>query len=251
MVEQARSMKIWAVVPAAGVGLRMNSAVPKQYLQLQDKPVLVHTLQRLLELPLICKIVVALSTEDLQSTGSYWQQLQLSDNSRIHVCAGADSRKGSVSNALDVLADQAHEDDWVLVHDAVRPCVRISDINSLISAVEHHPAGGLLAAPIRDTLKLASEKATANSVQATLDRRHVWAALTPQMFRYGLLRKALHHALSNGLEITDESSAIEALGYEPLLIRGNPDNIKITHPEDLLLAFAILTAQTSERHADV
>jgi len=251
MVERARGTKIWAVVPAAGIGARMNSVIPKQYLQLQGKPVLAHTLQRLLELPLICKIVVALSAEELQSVDSYWQQLQINDNPRIHVCAGADSRQGSVFNALDVLAEQAHDDDWVLVHDAVRPCVRISDINRLISAVEHHPAGGLLAAPIRDTLKLASENSGADSVQATLDRRHIWAALTPQMFRYGLLRKALQHALSSGLEITDESSAIEASGYKPLLIRGNPDNIKITHPEDLMLASAILTAQISERNTDV
>ncbi len=248
-------MKIWAVVAAAGVGLRMNSAVPKQYLPLQGIPVLAHTLQRLLELPLINSVAVALSAEELQSAASYWQQLAFNDNPRILICAGADSRQSSVSNALDVLAGQAHDDDWVLVHDAVRPCVRISDINLLINAVQHHPAGGLLAAPVRDTLKLAGADAAATpSVQAvhrTFDRRLVWAAFTPQMFRYGLLRKALQHAINNGLELTDESSAIEALGYKPLLIRGNPDNIKITHPEDLLLASAILTAQTNERKADV
>jgi len=249
MVEQARSTKIWAVVPAAGVGSRMNSTVPKQYLHLQGKAVLALTLQRLLEHPLIGNIVVAISAEELHARNSYWQQLQFNDNPGIQVCAGAESRHGSVSNALDVLADQAHEDDWVLVHDAVRPCVRISDICALINAVQHHPAGGLLAAPVRDTLKLA-EPGT-HSVQGTLDRDHVWAAFTPQMFRYGLLRKALQHAVSFGIEITDESSAIEKLECSPLLIRGNPDNIKITHPEDLMLASAILTAQTSEQNADV
>ncbi len=249
MVEQARSMKIWAVVPAAGVGSRMNSAVPKQYLQLQGKSVLALALLRLLELPLISNIVVAISAEELQSEDSYWQQLQFNNNSRIQVCAGADSRHGSVANALTALVDKAHEDDWILVHDAVRPCVRSSDIQALINAVQHHPAGGLLAAPVRDTLKIAEPGR--DSVQGTLDRRHVWAAFTPQMFRYGLLRKALQHAVSTGIEITDESSAIEALNYSPLLIRGNPDNIKITHPGDLLLASAILTAQTSERNADV
>jgi 2-C-methyl-D-erythritol 4-phosphate cytidylyltransferase len=242
-------MKIWAVVPAAGVGSRMNSAVPKQYLQLQGKSVLALTLLRLLELPLISNIVVAISAEELQSEDSYWQQLQFNNNSRIQVCAGADSRHGSVANALTALVDKAHEDDWILVHDAVRPCVRSSDIQALINAVQHHPAGGLLAAPVRDTLKIAEPGR--DSVQGTLDRRHVWAAFTPQMFRYGLLRKALQHAVSTGIEITDESSAIEALNYSPLLIRGNPDNIKITHPGDLLLASAILTAQTSERNADV
>jgi len=242
-------MKIWAVVPAAGVGSRMNSAVPKQYLQLQGKSVLALALLRLLELPLISNIVVAISAEELQSEDSYWQQLQFNNNSRIQVCAGADSRHGSVANALTALVDKAHEDDWILVHDAVRPCVRSSDIQALINAVQHHPAGGLLAAPVRDTLKIAEPGR--DSVQGTLDRRHVWAAFTPQMFRYGLLRKALQHAVSTGIEITDESSAIEALNYSPLLIRGNPDNIKITHPGDLLLASAILTAQTSERNADV
>jgi len=242
-------MKIWAVVPAAGVGSRMNSAVPKQYLQLQGKSVLALALLRLLELPLISNIVVAISAEELQSEDSYWQQLQFNNNSRIQVCAGADSRHGSVANALTALVDKAHEDNWILVHDAVRPCVRSSDIQALINAVQHHPAGGLLAAPVRDTLKIAEPGR--DSVQGTLDRRHVWAAFTPQMFRYGLLRKALQHAVSTGIEITDESSAIEALNYSPLLIRGNPDNIKITHPGDLLLASAILTAQTSERNADV
>ena len=255
MVQQARTTRIWAVVPAAGVGSRMNSAVPKQYLQLHGKTVLTLTLQRLLELPLLCRVVVAISAEELQSTDSCWQQLDLkeqlglTDSPRMQVCAGADTRQGSVANALNALADQAHEDDWVMVHDAVRPCVRISDINALINAVQHHPAGGLLAAPVRDTLKLAQTEQA--SVQGTMDRRQIWAAFTPQMFRYGLLRKALQNALNTGMEITDESSAIEALNFSPLLIRGNPDNIKITHPEDLLLASAILTAQTSEQNTDV
>jgi 2-C-methyl-D-erythritol 4-phosphate cytidylyltransferase len=248
MVEHSRSV-IWAVVPAAGIGARMSSPVPKQYLQLQGKPVLAATLQRLLELPFIKKIVVAVSAEELGALDSHWQRLEFHSNPRIQACMGADTRYGSVFNALAALADQADENDWIMVHDAVRPCVRTRDISSLVSALQHHPVGGLLSAPIRDTLKLADSEG--NCVHRTLDRRHVWSAFTPQMFRYGLLRKALQHAVSSGGEITDEAAAVEALGCSPLLIAGNPDNIKITHPEDLLLASAILTAQKSERTADV
>jgi 2-C-methyl-D-erythritol 4-phosphate cytidylyltransferase len=248
MGEQSRSV-IWAVVPAAGVGSRMGSPVPKQYLKLQGKPVLSHTLQRLLELPDIRKIVVAVSAEELLAPDSHWQQLDYHRNPRIQTCMGADSRHGSVINALTAIADQAHDDDWIMVHDAVRPCVRIRDISRLISALKQHPVGGLLSAPVRDTLKLADSDG--NSVQRTLDRRHVWSAFTPQMFRYGLLRTALHQASGGASVITDEAAAVEAMGWSPLLIAGNPDNIKITHPDDLPLASAILTAQTSERTADV
>ena len=136
-------------------------------------------------------------------------------------------------NALEALAEQADEQDWVLVHDAARPCLRAEDIDHLISELNDHPVGGLLAVPVRDTMKRADNN---GAIQQTVDRKNLWHALTPQMFRLGDLRDALTKAVSDGIEITDEASAMEHIGKQPKLVKGQWSNIKITHPEDLKLA---------------
>jgi 2-C-methyl-D-erythritol 4-phosphate cytidylyltransferase len=144
---------------------------------------------------------------------------------------------------LEALDGLAQDDDWVLVHDIARPCVRLSDIERLVTAVRQHPVGGLLASPVRDTMKRADRSGT---VVGTVDREGLWHALTPQMFRYGLLRRALNEGIANGLAMTDESSAIEAFGQAPLLVEGAADNIKITHPQDLALAALFLQQRQAQ-----
>jgi 2-C-methyl-D-erythritol 4-phosphate cytidylyltransferase len=222
----------WCVVPAAGIGKRMGAPIPKQYLPLLGARVADHTLATLLRVNLFSRIVVALSADD-----EWWSDSAAMTSSRVFRCEGGAERFHSVLNGLGALAGVAHEDDWVLVHDIARPCVRVTDIERLISVVKNHPVGGLLASPVRDTMKRAD---ASGQVTATVDRRDLWHALTPQMFRYGLLRTALREGVSKGIAMTDESSAVEALGFSPLLVEGAADNIKITHPQDLALAALFL-----------
>lgn len=161
----------------------------------------------------------------------------------MSICAGGRERSDSVLNALQSLQGLADEQDWVLVHDAVRPCVRLDDIARLLQEVADHPCGGLLAVPVSSTLKRSD---AAGDIVATLPRDHVWQAATPQAFRLGALRQALQAAVQAGVAITDEASAMELAGHAPRLVRGSADNIKITYPEDLLLAELILAAQQRE-----
>lgn len=237
-------MAIWAVVPAAGRGSRMHSEIPKQYMRLRGQSVLHLTLSRLSTLTQIDGIVVALASSDIEQADGLWHQQPLADKTGILTCVGGKDRYLSVLNALDRLASLARADDWVLVHDAARPCVRAADIVRLIETLADDSCGGLLAAPVRDTLKLAD---TAGRVRSTLDREQVWMALTPQMFRYGLLKQALQLAAEKAIAVTDEASAIEYLGHAPRLIPGATDNLKITHPADLELAAMILDAQDREQ----
>jgi len=225
----------WAVIPAAGVGKRMRTDVPKQYLPLCGKPVIVHTIERLASQSEISGLVVALSEDD-----AYWPDLELAVDKPLWRAAGGVERCHSVLNALHVLATHAQEDDWVLVHDAARPCVRAEDITHLINGIGDKDIGGLLAIPVRDTMKRATEK---NTVIDTVDRHHLWHALTPQMFRLGQLRDALVEALENESLVTDDASAMERAQYAPKLIEGHADNIKITRPEDLMLAEFYLQQQ--------
>lgn len=225
----------WAVIPAAGVGKRMRTDVPKQYLPLCGKPVIVHTIERLASQSEISGLVVALSEDD-----AYWPDLELAVDKPLWRAAGGVERCHSVLNALHVLATHAQEDDWVLVHDAARPCVRAEDITHLINGIGDNDIGGLLAIPVRDTMKRATEK---NTVIDTVDRHHLWHALTPQMFRLGQLRDALVQALENESLVTDDASAMERAQYAPKLIEGHADNIKITRPEDLMLAEFYLQQQ--------
>lgn len=230
-------MALWGIVPAAGSSRRMRSTAPKQYLRLDGEPVLLRTLSRLACLPGLDGVVLVLSRDDTQWSAIAAEHPGTAD--RVTVCTGGAERSDSVINGLRSLAGVATDDDWVLVHDAARPCVRVADMLRLLSAVEHHPAGGILAVPVADTLKRSN---SANAVAGTVDRSGLWAAQTPQLFRYGPLRDALSKGAGEE-PVTDESSAMENAGHEPLLVEGSPDNIKITRPQDLHMAALILTAQ--------
>jgi len=231
-------MALWVIVPAAGVGARMGGSLPKQYLSLSGQSVLAHTLQRLAQVPGLGRIVVALHPED-----PCWHTQLLPPQLPLSTCAGGRERSDSVLSALQFLQGIADEQDWVLVHDAVRPCVRLDDIDRLLQEVEGHPCGGLLAVPVSSTLKRSNAR---GDIVATLPRDHVWQAATPQAFRLGVLRQALSAARQAGVAITDEASAMELAGHAPRLVRGSADNIKITYTEDLLLAELILAAQQRE-----
>jgi 2-C-methyl-D-erythritol 4-phosphate cytidylyltransferase len=225
-------------VPAAGIGKRMQSTLPKQYLKLNGAPVLQHCLQHLLDIPRVSGLVVAIRDDD-----QYWNDIKLSSDKPVIVTQGGAERCDSVLNALQCLSQQSEfntEQDWVMVHDAVRPCVRHTDIERLINAVGTNPAGGLLAIPVRDTMKRQQNGAT---VAQTVDREGLWHAQTPQLFLWQALHQALLNARQKGHLITDESSAMEMAGYAPQLIEGSTDNIKITRAEDLRLAELYLDAQ--------
>lgn len=222
------STRIWCVVPAAGVGKRFGSALPKQYLQLNNKTVVENTLERLLSLEEITQVVVSLSSEDQR-----FKSLSVAKHARVKTVIGGDERCHSVLNGLRYLSGVGDEKDWVLVHDVARPCVRAGDIRKLLKQVDQFDAvGGILANPVRDTMKRANR---INQIEATVDRNQLWHALTPQLFRLGALRGAIESALADGVVVTDESAAMERLGHQPLLVEGHYDNIKITHPQDLAL----------------
>jgi 2-C-methyl-D-erythritol 4-phosphate cytidylyltransferase len=219
-------IKCWAVVPAAGVGKRMQADRPKQYLPLAGKTVIEHTLSRLLESAAFEAVAVAISEED-----PYWPELEISQHPKVITAPGGKERADSVLSALKSLQDKANENDWVLVHDAARPCLTSSDIHLQIDTLKNDEVGGILALSSHDTLKHVD----GDTITATIDRKQVWRALTPQMFKYGMLRDALQQTEGNPA-ITDEASALELLGYKPKIVEGRPDNIKITRPEDLALA---------------
>ncbi len=221
-----KTIQCWAVVPAAGVGKRMQADRPKQYLPLAGKTVIEHTLSRLVQSGAFQAVAVAISVED-----PYWPELDISQHPQVITAPGGKERADSVLSALKALQGQADENDWVLVHDAARPCLTSDDIHNLINTLKDDAVGGILALASHDTLK----QVDGHNITATIDRSHIWRALTPQMFRYGMLRDALQDAEGNPA-ITDEASALELLGLQPKIVEGRPDNIKITRPEDLALA---------------
>lgn len=219
--------KFWAVIPAAGVGSRMQADRPKQYLPLHGKTVLEHTLACFLDHPEIEGVVVALSEND-----PWWRELGL-QHAKLYTALGGEERCHSVLNALNSLQSQADDNDWVLVHDAARPCLRREDLDHLLDELQGHPVGGLLGLPVADTVKRTGDD---DAVIETVSREHLWRALTPQMFRLAELRMALNAALENGALVTDDASAMELAGKMPKMIEGHGDNIKITRPQDLRLA---------------
>jgi len=222
------SERYWAVVPAAGVGRRMGGERPKQYLDLLGRSVLDHSLGRLLEHPRIEAVYLALAEED-----AYWPGSAFAGDPRVIRVAGGAERCHSVLNALGRLREVADDGDWVLVHDAARPCLTRQDLEGLIRSLEGHPVGGLLGVPLQDTLKRVVDS---GEVVETLPRSELWQAYTPQMFRLGLLAEALERALARGLLVTDDASAVELSGHRPLMVEGQAGNLKITRPADLHLA---------------
>lgn len=224
--------QFWAIIPAAGAGKRMAADRPKQYLEFQNKTVIEYSLNRLLDHPAISGAVVALDNAD-----SYWQQMAYCHSKPVLNIQGGAERCDSVLKALQALATHLKNTDlskvWVLVHDAARPCVRADDLTNLMDSASYDDNGGLLAVPVRDTMKRQQDN---NRIQTTIDRTGLWHALTPQMFKLPLLIAALQGAEEKGLHVTDDASAMELAGYHPLLVEGHEDNIKITRPFDLELA---------------
>ena len=221
---------IIAVVPAAGIGSRMQSGRPKQYLTIGHSTILEHSIASLLAHPAINRVIVALSPED-----NYFQQLPLANDSRILPVIGGKQRADSVLAGLS----SAERAAWVLVHDAARPCLAAEDLQRLLAISRHSRVGGILAAPVRDTMKRSEPGKDA--IAHTVEREALWHALTPQLFPLALLRQCLTRALNEGATITDEASALEYCGYHPELVAGRSDNIKVTRPEDLALAAFYLT----------
>ena len=227
--------KFWLVIPAAGIGSRMQAQCPKQYLTVAGQTILELTLACFLDHPSVQGIVVALAEHD-----RWWSELSLATDTRIQTVIGGAERADTVLNALLALEySGAQVDDWVLVHDAARPLLEREDLDRLLTELASDPVGGLLAVPARDTLKQVNDD---GQVTKTIERSVIWHALTPQMFRLGLLQRSLADALQAGVAVTDESSAMEWAGFAPRVVEGRATNIKITCPEDLLFLQTLLPA---------
>lgn len=226
----------WGLIPAAGVGRRFGAAIPKQYLELQGRRVIDHAIDRFLRHPRFrgCAVV-------LHPTDPYWPEGAHAEHPGVLRAVGGAERCHSVRNGLDALSAVAADQDWVFVHDAARPCLRTADLDALIAALPNESVGALLAVPVHDTVKRAT--AGRGRVEGTVPRADLWRAFTPQVFRLGLLRDALDHALGTEQLVTDDASAVELLGLAPRLVEGHADNIKITAPEDLALAEFYLRRQ--------
>lgn len=215
----------------------MQAHLPKQYLPLLGRPVILHTLERLCGYPRMRGVVVGIAPDDAQ-----WRTLFVGHLQKLlGTFEGGASRAQTVLNGLVALAARgARDDDWVMVHDAVRPCIRHADLDKLVAVANVSPDGALLAIPVTDTTKRADVE---GRVEETVSRSGLWRALTPQMFRIKTLRLALEAMLAKKEDITDDSLAVERLGARPRLVEGSPDNIKITRPTDLMLAEIFLKQQ--------
>lgn len=222
----------WAVVPAAGQGARFGAAIPKQYLDVDGEPLIAHTLRALLSHPGVDGAVVVLAGGD-----AFWPGWTEFEGKPVRTCTGGDSRAASVLAGLAALPDEVRPDDFVLVHDAARPNLAVADLSALLERGRADPVGAILAAPVRDTLKLAGDD---GGIDRTHPRERLWRALTPQLFRRLQLARALEAALAAGEPPTDESMAMERQGARPLLVEGSEANLKVTTPADLaIIAFLL------------
>ena len=219
------SSKYWVVIPAAGVGSRMGVDKPKQYISINNKTIIEHTIDCFIDREEIEKIVIAISKED-----EFWPTLAISNHDKIVTAPGGEERYQSVLNSLQALSGKTENNDWVMVHDAARPCLNQSAIDRLIIELRTHDVGGILAMPCRDTMKRAND---AGEIDKTVERDSLWHAQTPQMFKYGMLLSAIEDALKNKTVVTDESMAIERMGFKPMLVPGHQENMKLTHKDDL------------------
>jgi len=232
---------VWAVIPAAGIGRRMQRDVPKQYLEFHGKSVIQHCLERLMSHPAIEGAIVVLRDDD-----EYWDALEIPAGKPLFTTRGGAARHHSVYSGLTTLQYRVGNDVIALVHDAVRPLVSHADLDRVIDAARTQAAGAILATPVTDTLKLGNEE---QEIIRTVGREGLWRALTPQVFHLQALLNALQAAIDQGLDITDEAMALELQGHAPMLVAGSPQNIKITQPEDLRLAESIWSDQR-DQHQD-
>lgn len=215
----------WVLIPAAGIGKRMQASCPKQYLSLLGKSILEHTLSIFLDHPRFSGVFVGLSDGD-----PYWPELDLSRHQKVHSFIGGEERVDTVYEGLLTLSEHADDQDWVWVHDAARPCLAPDEIEGLFLQLNELSNGALLAVKIHDTVKYAGQD---NRCEKTVDRDALWRAMTPQVFRLGQLRQALKQCIDQGVFVTDDASAMEHVGAYPVLVSGSSHNIKITRPEDL------------------
>lgn len=223
--------KVYAVVPAAGIGSRMQADRPKQYLTLGDQTILEHTLQRILSFALIESIAVPVASHD-----TYFDNFEISKYPKILKCAGGSERFESVLNGLNhLLKNGATESDWVMVHDAARPCITQLDLQNLYDARSEH--GSILGVQVRDTMKRTDDNA---NVLNTVERENLWHALTPQLAPIGVLKQCIDECVAKGKLVTDEASALEFCGLQPKMVAGHPSNIKVTRPDDLIMAQAFI-----------
>lgn len=228
-------MSFYALIPAAGSGSRMGGEMPKQYMPLNSIPLIAHALIILAREPRISKLFVAISPHDTWWDSYEWAGWE--DRLQVLRCGGA-TRAETVLNGLEAMAEWCAADDWVLVHDAARPCLPAESLSRLLDEVADDAVGGLLAVPVADTLKrAAADGASTARAEATVPRAGLWQAQTPQMFRHATLSKALRAA---GGDLTDEASAIEQFGLQPRLVESDSRNLKVTYPQDLRLASLIL-----------
>ena len=250
LYSQSRSQlsSVWVVIPAAGIGERMQSELPKQYLKIHDKTLIEHTLDCFVEHQQVAGVVVVLSVDD-----HYWQSLDIKSESKlVFTVQGGSNRSDSVIQGLKYLEEikDIPKDTWVMVHDAARPCLSTTDIDALLAIREMDCVGGILASPVCDTMKRAvisenKEIEDFNTISHTESRENLWHALTPQMFRLGTLRNALEHCQNKGFDVTDECSAMEFMGEKPLIVESTHNNIKVTHPSDIALATFLLGMNTA------
>lgn len=239
--------KVWVVMPAAGIGKRMQSDIPKQYLKIHKKTIIEHTIDCFTSHPDVAGIVLALASDD-----PYWKNLQTCQSTSvlpIYTVEGGSERSESVMQTLDYLSmvEKLNPDTWVMVHDAARPCLTRKDIDSLIENTKMLADGAILATPVRDTMKRSVEGES--TIDHTESRDNLWHALTPQMFRLGPLREALLKCKEMGFVVTDDASAMETMGYSVTLVEGDSSNIKITHPADIQFA-TLLLDQYSENESE-
>jgi 2-C-methyl-D-erythritol 4-phosphate cytidylyltransferase len=226
-LDAAAAPRYWAVIAAAGGGARMRAGRPKQYLKLRGRSVIEHSIDPLMDAPWIDGVVVVLAPGDEE-----FGRLALGRHWKVHTAAGGVTRAESVLAGLRRVAELAKaETPYVLVHDAARPCLARADLERLRDEASG-AQGGLLALPMADTIK----RAEGTHAASTLNRRELWRAQTPQLFRLDLLRKALEDCAARGVDITDEAGAMEAAGYRPRLVPGREANLKVTYPDDLALA---------------
>jgi 2-C-methyl-D-erythritol 4-phosphate cytidylyltransferase len=227
--------RFYALIPAAGTGTRMGGETPKQYLPLNSIPLIAHALIVLAREPRISKLFVVIAADDAWWDNYEWRGWE--DRLQVLRCGGS-TRAETVLNGLQAMAAECAADDWVLVHDAARPCLPAESLSRLLDEVADDAVGGLLAVPAADTLKrAAADGASGARAEATVPRAGLWQAQTPQMFRHGLLSEAVRAA---GSDMTDEASAIEKLGEHPRLVESDSRNLKVTYPQDLRLASLIL-----------
>lgn len=229
--------EIWAIVPAAGLGQRFGSNIPKQYATIRGRAVLYRAIDRLAGLSSVKTILVGLHSDDI-----WWDHTELSSSLAVQTFRGGTTRMETVFNGLNQVVERAHPDAWVLVHDAARPLVKVEDIKRLLLLAGTDANGGLLACRSSDTLKKANQ---AGRVERSEDRNTLWQALTPQLFPASTLLEAVAAALRSGTPCTDEAQAMENSGFQPRLIESGRDNLKITTPSDLVLAEALLELQES------